>query len=339
MAGYCLSPRLRCSLDHSRQLPRLALVGGSTLLSAVCLAVLARAHTVDTGALWQAVQGLQREWLLLAVPIGVGTQIFMGPDRFRRLLAATGHHLPYRTLLAMRLGAGPLRLITPLKAGGLADLAFLQRRHGVPGALSGGCLAYDRLLNLLGLFAWLGLGLSLEPGHRVPLSALVGLALSTLALGACAVHPGIAHAVERLARWLHPRAGRITSQLLAPVSTTRLSTRLGLVLYALVYQSSPWLTGWLLCKAAALPVDLPAAMVGINSAMLAAQLPGPFAGIGPREATLVFTLRALGPSELLMAVGLALSAVISVLPLVVGTPWTGWYLAQVVAPDRRPPIA
>lgn len=339
MAGYSLPPLARSSVDQPRQTPRLALVAGSTLLSVLCLVVLARAHTVDTAALWHALQQLDPLWLVPAVLIGMGTQVLASPDRFRRLLAATGHPLPYRTLLAMRLGAGLLRLLTPLKAGGLADLAFLQRRHGVPGALVGGCLAYDRLLNLLGLLVWLIIGLVLSTDRLLSPALVAGLALAATGLAACVLHAGLARRAEHLSQWLHPRAGRLASQLLAPVSATPLSARAGLLLYALAYQASPWLTGWLLCQAADLPVGPAAAMIAVNAAMLAAQLPGPLAGIGPREATLVYTLQGLGPPDTLLAVGLALSAVISVLPLLVGTPWTGWYLTQVVAPDRRPPAA
>ncbi len=309
---------------------RRAAAGLSLLLSAGCLVLLGRAVAVSPAALLDAAGRMAPLPLGLALVVGLGVQLFAGPDRFRRALGCSGHRLPYRTALAMRLGAGPLRLLTPLKAGGLADLAFLHRELGTPPATTAGALAYDRLLNLVGLLAWLLLGLCLGGSVALPagVPAVAGIALVALLWTVLSDRPG--RWLPPLAGRLHPRLGRLARSALAPVAAARPAQRAGLLAYALAYQASPWLVGWLVLQAAGVAVGPAAAMVAVDGAMLLAQLPGPLAGVGPREASVVGLLAGSGPPAALLLGALWLSAIVSVGPLVLGLPWLPWYLRRVL---------
>ena len=312
-------------------LRRLALLALSATLSAVVIAALLATVELPVEAILEAVKRADRRLLLAAVLVSLLCQLIGGADKLRRVVLAVGGDLTLRTALAMRLGAGPLRLATPFKSGGAANVLFLRNHAGLTLAGGAGCLAFDRGLNLVGLLFWMLIGvLSLGAGRSLGL--LLALALTALLL--VFLIADLHHRMTRLAGLLHPRLGSLVGDLLAPFAQVDALTRLGLLCYGLLFQSVPSLVAWLLFAAVGAPLGLAEVFAFVNTAMLVAQIPGPLAGIGLREASLVALVGHRAPEEAVLAAGLLLSLTLSVLPLLIGLPLLPWYLHRLAPAEQ-----
>ena len=305
----------------------------SAAASAATVAALLWGRELPLEAVLRAWEGAAPGPLLAAVAVAAISQIGLGPDKLRRVVQASGGALSWRTAAAMRLGAGPLRLVTPFRAGGLADIAFLHKHAGLPAARAAGCLSFDRGLNLLGLLLWLLVGLLLIGGGAV---AVLGAAAALAAVLAVFWVPPLHGLAEGLAARLPPRLRGPALGLIAPFTQLAPRRRAGLLVYGLAYQTSPPAVCWLLLDALGHPLDIARAMAYTSLSMLAGQLPGPLAGIGPREAALLAMIGPSTPDEVVLAAGLLLSSLISLMPRLVGLPWLPWYLHRVAAGGEAP---
>jgi len=311
-------------------LRRVALLALSAAVSAALLATV----ELPLEAILEAVQGADRRLLAAAVLLSLVGQVVGGADKLRRVVLSVGGELSLVKAMAMRLGAGPLRLATPFKSGGAASVLFLRNHAGLTLAEATGCLAFDRGLNLAGLLFWMLVGvLALGTGHSLGL--LLVPALTALMGGLLVVFlmADLHRLVARLAGRLHPRLGSLAGELLAPFSQVAAPTRLGLLCYGLLFQTLPSLVAWVLFAAVGAPLGLAEVFAFVNTAMLVAQIPGPLVGIGLREASLVALVGQRAPEEAVLAAGLLLSLTVSVLPLVIGLPLLPWYLHR-LAPER-----
>lgn len=309
---------------------RIATLIVSAAVSLAIMAALFQAEALPFEAVLQAWGRAAPGPVLAALAVAAICQIGVAPDKLRRVVLASGGALSWRTAVAMRLGAGPLRLATPLRAGGLADALFLNKYGGLSVTGAAGCLAFDRGLNLLGLLSWLLAGLLLIGDGLA--SALVAAAALAAVLAVFLLTP--LHALaERIAGLIHPRLHGLTRSLLTPFARMAPGPRLGLLAYGVAYQSNPFVVCWLLFQGVGYPLSAGQAMAYTNLSMLVGQLPGPLAGIGPREASLIVLVGPQAPEDAVLAAGLLLSFFISLMPLAVGLPWLPWYLHR-VASDR-----
>ncbi len=314
----------------SRRSATLALIL-SAALSAATVAALLWGRELPLRGLLRAWEGAAPGPLLAAVTVAAVSQLGLGPDKLRRVVLASGGALSWRTAAAMRLGSGPLRLVTPFRAGGLADIAFLHKYADLSAARAAGCLSFDRGLNLLGLLLWLLVGSLLSGGGA---AAVLGAAAALAAVLAVFWVPSLHRIAERLAARLPPRLRGPAQGLLAPFTQLAPRRRAGLLVYGLAYQTSPPAVCWLLLDALGYPLDVARAMAYTSLSMLAGQLPGPLAGIGPREASLLAMIGPGAPDEVVLTAGLLLSSLISLLPRLVGLPWLPWYLHRIAAGEE-----
>ena len=308
-------------------LRRLALLALSAAVSAGVIAALLATVELPLEAILEAMRGADRRLLAAAVLLALVGQVLGGADKLRRVVRAVGGELTLAMAVAMRLGAGPLRLATPFKSGGAANVLFLRNHAGLSLAEATGCLAFDRGLNLAGLLFWMLIGgLALGTGRALGLLLVAALAILLVVFLAADLHRLAARLVGRL----HPRLGALSDELLAPFAQVAATTRLGLLGYGLLFQTLPSLVAWVLFAAVGAPLGLAQAFAYVNAAMLVAQVPGPLVGVGLREASLVALVGAQAPEQAVLAAGLLLSLTISVLPLVIGLPLLPWYLNRLV---------
>lgn len=303
----------------------------SLLISAAAIWALARHEAVSGEQLRGAWGLLDPGWLAAAAGVAVLFIVGVGADKLRRAVTALGAELGLAEALRLRLGSGPVRLILPGRVGGLMNVIYLSRLKGLSAGEASGVLAFDRGLNLAGQLVWILAGLLLlEPPLEPWLTGLIAAALA----GVVAVFftPPLHRAAAALAQRIHPRLGGFARGLLSPFARFPIRVRAGLMAYGVLYQTCPFVICALLFRAFGYPVALAEAMIFINLANLAAQVPGPFAGVGPREAVLVTLFTGQAPPEVLLAVGLLVSLLLHGTLLIGGLPWVPWYVGRLAAP-------
>jgi len=248
---------------------------------------------VDLGLLARAFSRCRPWWIVGSLAMLAPTIVLMAA-RFRMLVPGGGVSLADAASLA--LAAGVLNMVLPSRMGDLAKSYFMARHCRVSGSLALALVVFERACDLLSLLAWCVFGLLMfrhRTGLLVALAVPVVLAAALLLLliGWPAFARGSFRLIGRIASGrLHDRMRRMSvawEQMhgffwadkfrLAQVAGTS-------VLIWLMHLAQIWL----LILGLRGDVRLLTSMGLTPMAMLAGLFPLTFAGIGTRDAALVF---------------------------------------------------
>lgn len=325
-----------------RRSPARALAGvvASVLFSALVLAAVWRFNDLDSD-LFVASLGRVDAVLLAAVCAASALfHVFVGAHKIRCILRSLGVAIDFREALALRLGADPLRMLVPFRAGELAQMLYVWRTKDVSMGRASGMTLFDRALNLFGTLFWLAVGVALLPEAFAGLQRWLGGSQGSeplLRVGAPLVVVSLAlilglwtpiHGVAlALARRVHPRVEGFLDGVVAPLRELSTGRKLFFLGYGVVFQLRPLLVCWALLSIHGVDVGVDRLLARASATVLAGQVPGALAGAGPREAALVELFQGGGAApEVLFAVGLWMTLAVNVIPSLIGLPWTLWFL-------------
>lgn len=304
-------------------------------VSAVILLAIVQWKEIRLGALARHWQGADKGLLAAAFLLSVTFHLLFGSHKLWLVLRAMGVAISLRDTVKVVLGIGPLQLLLPLKGGEVVAMLYLWRHQRAPlGSASSGVII-DRALNFLAAALWLLLGLSLHPDASLAgyTSGLVsGGAVLLVALFATPLHDtGIA-----LAGRLHPRLGAMARAVLDPWRLLPTSQRLLLLGYGMVVVMRPILVCALLFVAFGQQLVVGQVLVYAGLAIFAGHLPGPLMGMGAREGVLVGVAGFYaGDPAVALSLGILLSMLVYIGPMLVGLPWLPALLHGVAAGQKR----
>lgn len=287
---------------------------------------------VDLDAIAGATRAADPWWLLAGLAT-VAPLTLATAWRFRMLSRTS---LGLGTATRLILTASTLNLVLPSKMGDLAKSYVLTQRHGFDGKLAVALVVMEKMLDMAALLFWGVLAL-LWIGGRDPLLLLAGGAVATLlALLLVLLSPGplAARTMVVAGRILPGRAGHWVSGFGAEwqEAVRWFWSRRGRVASVMAVSLAIWaghlLQFWLFAQALG-TVPLLDNMAFATLAILAGLLPFTMAGIGTRDAAIVYLYREyLTPGQ--GAVLGVLATLRYLLPALAGLPWIGDYL------ERRP---
>ena len=248
---------------------------------------------VDVGALWSAVRAADLSWLAIGILMVVPLTA-MTAARFTLLVrdGQVGFGEANRLILA----ASTLNLFLPSKLGDLAKGHVLARRHGMQPGLSYAIVVLEKALDMLSLLVWGTLGLivvgQVQPAMLAFLVPVGGLAL-TLALLILPL-PLLPNLLARFGTLMPQRiAGALTGFSAGWDEALSWFWRFparaaGVILLSLVIWGVHLFQFWLFTRAVHgdLPIVENAAFATLS--ILAGLLPFTFAGVGTRDAAIVF---------------------------------------------------
>jgi hypothetical protein len=261
-------------------------------------------------------------WFLAAIAVfSVTWHIFLGADKWWRILRALGAQVPYWEVFRVRLGSDPIRIAAPLKAGEVVNAAYFARLESFGFSRAAGSVVFDKALNFFGTVFWLYVGIAALAS--IPTAGYVALhtAMAAALLVVICVRP-VRQAAVALARLIHARLGRLAAGVLSAFEEFTPFQKIGFLLYGVVFQIRPLMVCWLLLVAfqpARFPTLLEFLALG-SIVVLMSNIPS-FAGMGPREAALMTAFADYADPLTLLSVGLMMSILVQVLPAVVGIPW------------------
>lgn len=287
---------------------------------------------VDLDAIVAAMRAADPIWLLAGLAT-VAPLTLATAWRFR-MLSRTPLGLASASRLILT--ASTLNLVLPSKMGDLAKSYVLTQRHGFDGKLAVALVVMEKMLDMAALLAW-GVVALLWIGAGEPLLLLAGLAVAALLLlllVLLAPGPLAGRTIALGGRLLPGRAGRwvggFATQWQEAVGWfwRRRGRVAGVAAMSLAIWAGHLLQFWLFAQALA-AVPLLDNMAFATLAILAGLLPFTMAGVGTRDAAIVFLYRDfLTPGQ--GAVLGVLATLRYLLPALAGLVWIGDYL------ERRP---
>lgn len=294
---------------------------------AVSLGILALLYwRVDPKALLAVLGGSDPAWLALGV-ILMAPPLTVSACRLAALMPR-GTSLPLAEALRLVLIAGALNMVLPSKLGDIAKAWFMCQRGHLSGPAALSLTVYEKGWDLLALLAFCALGLLALPKTEpilLPLAAAVasGLVLGLLLLLSGAFARGFFERAERIApAALRQRLASLALSWLAMLGNvlddrSRLRRVVGAsLLIWLLHLIQIWV--FILALGGGVPLVATLALVPL--AIFAGLLPFTFAGIGTRDAALVFLLAPYLEAPVAAALGL-LCTLRYVLPALAGLPF------------------
>lgn len=285
------------------------------------------------------------DWRVLALMFSFSAawHIFVGADKWYRILRAMGAPTTYKEVLWVRLAADPIRFASPLKLGEIIYAAYFARFEAFGFSRAAGSIAFDKALNFFGTLFWLYIGMvslmSVPQAGHLALHTVVGLGLLALLV----VRP-LRDVLRIIAGKVHPKIGRLATGVLAAFDEFSATRKVGFLLYGIVFQLRPLIVCYLIFIAAR-PEHMPTFQEFLtygSVAVLMSNVPFTVAGLGPREAALMKLFSGYGSQTVLLSVGVLMSLSIQAIPALLGIPFMFPLLRslseQVVRPPAMPPI-
>ncbi len=258
----------------------------------------------------------------LAFLISTIFHIVFGSHKLYLVLRTLDMKITFRDTVRVVLGIGPLQLLLPLKGGEVAAVLYFWRYRKMPLGRASSALIFDRSLNFVAAGVFLLAGILLQPGGGPDLQS--NLLLGTSALFAIALFASPLHDLALdIAGRLHPRLERFARAILEPWRKMGLLKKLFFLGYGLVVVIRPVFVCHLLFMAFDVPAPPALVLLYSAAAIFAGHLPGPLMGLGAREAALVgISSQAAGGGETVaLGIGLLLSLIVYVGPMLLGLPW------------------
>jgi uncharacterized membrane protein YbhN (UPF0104 family) len=283
----------------------------ASLVSLAILVVLA----CKTGIRLETVRDelMQANWAILAATFAASAawHVFLGADKWWRILRALGAGVPFGEVLRVRLGSDPIRFAMPFKSGEIVGALYFGRWRQFGFSRAAGSIVFDKSLNLFGTLFWLYVGIA----AMASLPATGYLVLHT-AVGAAVLVLVYARPVRRAAALaaaaVHPKLGRFAEGVLSAFEEFS----------PLKKQLRPLFVCALLFIAFH-PDRLPSLQEFLtygSIVVLMSNVPLTVAGIGPRETTLALLFSEFAGQATLFSVGILMSLSIHVIPAILGIP-------------------
>jgi len=297
---------------------------------------------IDVRSVGDALQATRLMPLLAAAALSIIIKVFLGADKWRRILAALSCRVSLVEATFIRTANGPLRTISPAKSGTLLAAVYLQRYCGLPFAKGVSSLLLERLQNLAVLLAFVVLGPML---FRVAAPAQLNHLFSGRALlvsGCILAALGILYTFRRplyaLVARMSVKIANTIRDLASCFHEVRAGQQAGLLLYAAIGQVGEIAMGYLIFRAVGVAVPFGTVFVGLALIVIISNIPITVAGLGTREAALVILFASYGTEPMLLTVGILISAIGYMLPVVIGIPLLGPFVRRLTAraPARRP---
>jgi len=277
---------------------------------------------------------LGAEWAKIDQTILVATiifsaiiHIFVGAHKLWRIMHAMGVEITYGEMLLVRLGAGPLRFLVPLKAGELVNVLYFYRHKEMSFGRASGAVIFDKGLNMIGTTYWLLLGVTLLPGLSSMLQTLFigGLGLSYILFFFCVpLHDFVIRAAGRL----HAKVGQFAAGVLAPFKEFSAAQKIYFLLYGLVFTLRPLVVCFLLFYAYGITIGIIEVLARASVAILAGHMPATVVGMGAREWAVSEMFSEFASKEIALSVGLLMTLTVHIIPMMLGVPWLGLFLKR-----------
>jgi len=306
--------RVRKSVGRKR-------VIAAAVVSLAILAMLAWKTGVRLEAVGSSFRAVNWQVLAATCAFSAAWHIFLGADKWWRIMRAQGANLGFWEVCRVRLGSDPIRFTLPLKSGELVNAFYFGRNEALGFSRAAGSIAFDKCLNLFGTIFWLYVGIVAMA--KAP--AVSQLALHT-AVGAAVLVLLWVGPVRRLgagiAAAIHPRLGRLATGVLSGFEEFSTLQKLGFLLYGIVFQIRPLVVVALLFHAFH-PAQIPSTVQFLafgSIVVLMSNVPLTVAGIGPREAALTLLFADFADPAVRMSIGLMMSFTIHIIPMILGVP-------------------
>ena len=270
------------------------------------------------------------DWLWLGPAFALFVVLTLMPAVRLTWLTPGEHGLAVGEALRLILSAAVFNMVMPSRMGDLVKAYFMTLRTGMRGSTALSISVFEKAVDMIGLLFWCVIGLAFYGTGDLFYWAALVVTLSGLIVLVALVFAG--EKILGLLRPFLPKgiARRFESFVGAWAAVhghlhTNPARFHGIVLYSVALWFLHLVQLWMFIMALGAPVPFGQAIGLLPLGLLAGLVPLTFAGIGTRDAALIFLFAPWLPTETAAALGL-LATSRYVLPAMAGAPFVGPYM-------------
>ena len=312
------------SLQNHKKRHHVAGLGVSVLISVAILFLIVKIQKIDFSAIAREWEKADKALLVCIIVLSALFHIFVGAHKLWMVLRTMGVDISFREMILIRLGGGPLRVILPFKTGELVNIVFFWRHKNMRFGQSSGAIVFDKGLNFIGIIFWFLVGISFMLGETPAKQILfaIGSGGAYLFFFFCTpIHDSIVRLVSHV-----PKVGGFTAGVLSPFREFPVHRKVFFLAYGLFFQLRPLVVCYFLFRVYDVGARAVHVLIYTSFAILSGHIPGPIAGLGPREVVIVKLFKDYAADDILFSVGLLLTFSVHLIPMFLGIPFVPWFL-------------
>ncbi|MDQ0322969.1 uncharacterized protein (TIRG00374 family) [Pararhizobium capsulatum DSM 1112] len=292
----------------------------------VSAAILALLYTsIDTGGIWAAAQLTRPAWLIAGLLFVIPLTLLTA---WRFTILVGGLQVGFLESNRLILAASTLNMILPSKLGDLAKAHVLSRRHGMKASLSFSVVVLEKAVDMISLLIWGVFGI-LVVGMKQPamlwllLPVAGGLVLIAVLISPSRFLPRILTLLGDLMP-ARPKRGleafATSWQEMLAWFWDHARRALGVLLLSFIIWGAHLFQFWVFCHALNGEVPLLENAAFATLSILVGLLPFTFAGVGTRDAAIVFFYAPYLPPQQAALLGI-LATLRYIIPAIAGAPF------------------
>jgi hypothetical protein len=283
---------------------------------------------IDILAVTHVIKNMNQTLFFFALFISLISNILICSDRFRRILKSLGCSISFKGSLFLKTGSSPLKLLPLSKSNQLAEVLYLKKCYNLNLLTGISALIFSLTLNLCALLLFISGGVIMllmsefKTYKFISTSVITIIVVIIYLLFFCLVIKSkkIQNAILYVGKKLNTRIHDNILQVISIYNNLTYSRLMQLLIYSILLVSSELVIFYLLAESLHLSIPFYAILFFVPITIILSNLPITISGLGVRESAFLFFLSTYALPEKILSLGLLISFVGHLFPVLIGIP-------------------
>ncbi|MBN2119846.1 MAG: flippase-like domain-containing protein [Candidatus Omnitrophica bacterium] len=267
---------------------------------------------IDIEKFWAEISSISPIHLLIALVLSIIANIILVADRWRRILKLLGCSLTLREATFVVLACKPVKFLLPLRLGSLCKVVYIKRYMQFGRGLSS--IFLDNIFDKISILSLLCLGAIFYKTHSLWVIILMFFAITFLFLYSEAF-------VSLFWPWLEKKESKLyvfIRQALSGLKEIPMMPKVKLLAYSVFIKLLSLIIFYFIFKGFGMEIGIYKFFAFMPVVSILSEVPFTLAGLGIREASVLFLFLGSAPEEKLLSAGVMLSFVEKLFPALIG---------------------
>ena len=253
-------------------------------------------------------------YLGLGILFSLLAHVFFSLARYQNIIKLVGCRLSFGEAVMLRMGCNAVKGVLPFKTGELAIVAYMKKMHNLSYAGGLFSILFGNVFSLIVLLLFFSAGGIFyffdRPQSIIFAVALLLIMLLLILLSSWRIGPSVSGYVQKYFR--------LSEASMSMMENYDPGTIKYIIIHSLGIEGSKLLIIFILLKSFHVEISAAVLLLWGSATILAAYLPLTYWGLGVREATVLFLFAGYATPDKLLAGGLLITFVDSILPVLLG---------------------
>ncbi len=253
-------------------------------------------------------------YLGLGILFSLLAHVFFSLARYQNMIKLVGCRLSFGEAVMLRMGCNAVKGVLPFKTGELAIVAYMKKMHNLSYPAGLFSVLFGNVFSLMVLILFFSAGGIFYFSNR-PSSIIFAVAFMLIFL--LLIFAGFRRIPSFVSTYVH-KYSRLPQASISIMENYDLGTIKYIIFHSLGIEGCKLLVIFAVLKSLQIEISVAALLLWGSATILTAYLPLTYWGLGVREATVLFLFAGYATPDKLLAGGLLITFVDSILPVLLG---------------------